>query len=124
MSLLDIVSEKYEAPVRGSKSAKSTESRLLDLKELKEPRPTRSELQERAGPDWEEVSSDPAKLKAFAELVLIMDMRRRGIVPEHYTATTECVGCGKVPIFEGVPQQVTGCPWCFNRLMNLPIPRM
>ena len=82
------------------------------------------ELRERAGPDWAEVSGDPAKLKAFAELVMITDMREKGIVPDHYTAVTECRGCGAVPIFEGVPPQVNGCPWCFNRLMNLPIPRI
>ncbi len=81
------------------------------------------ELQERAGPDWEEVSGDPVKLKAFAELVMITDMRHRGIVPDHYTAITECSGCGKVPIFEGCPPTVDACPWCFNRLRGLPMPR-
>ncbi len=37
------------------------------------------ELQERAGSDWEEISADPAKLKSIAELVMITDMRHRGL---------------------------------------------
>ncbi len=81
------------------------------------------ELQERAGPDWDEVSSDPAKLKSFAELVMITDMRHRGIVPDHYTATTNCKHCGPVPIFEGCWPESDGCPWCFNRLQGLPMPK-
>ncbi len=80
------------------------------------------ELQERAEQDWEEISTDPAKLKAFAELVLIEDMRHRGIVPDHYTATTHCKHCGPVPIFEGCWPESDGCPWCFNRLQGLPMP--
>ncbi len=81
------------------------------------------ELQERAGPDWDEVSADPAKLKSFAELVMITDMRHRGIVPDHYTATTNCKHCGPVPIFEGCWPESDGCPWCFNRLQGLPMPK-
>ena len=80
------------------------------------------ELQERAGSDWDEVSADPAKLKSFAELVMITDMRRRGIVPDDYTATTNCKHCGPVPIFEGTWPESDGCPWCFNRLQGLPTP--
>jgi len=56
-------------------------------------------LQERAEQDWQEISANPAKLKSFAELVMITDMRHRGIVPDHYTATTNCKHCGPVPIF-------------------------
>ncbi len=122
MSLLDIVEEKYGTPVRGSKGSKSTESPLPDLKDLKEPRPKRSELREVAGEDWAEISTDPAKLKAFAELVMITDMRHRGIVPDHYTATINCKHCGPVPIFEGCWPESDGCPWCFNRLRGLPMP--
>ncbi len=80
-------------------------------------------IREKAGDDWMEVSKDPAQLKAFADLVAISEMRERGIVPDHYSATTECRLCGPVPIFEGCPPEVGGCPWCFNRLKGLPIPR-
>ena len=57
MSLLDIVEEKYGTPVRGSKSSKSTQSPLRDLKLLKEPRPNRSELREGAGNDQADAPS-------------------------------------------------------------------
>ena len=81
-----------------------------------------AEVREQAGDDWQEIAGDPDKLKAFTELVMINDMRQRGIVPDHYTAMTKCSGCGTVPIFEGVPERVSGCPWCFNRLKGLPMP--
>jgi len=81
------------------------------------------EIQRKAGADWEEIANDPAQLKAFAELLMIAKMRERGIVPDHYTATTECEHCGPVPIFEGLPEKIKGCPWCFNRIKGLPIPR-
>ena len=80
-------------------------------------------IRKKAGDDWVEVSNDPAQLKAFADLLAVSEMRERGIVPDHYTATTECKHCGLVPIFEGCPSKINGCPWCFNRLKGLPIPR-
>ncbi len=80
------------------------------------------EIQRKAGADWDEIANDPAQLKAFAELLMIGEMRERGIVPDHYTAITECKYCGPVPIFEGLPETVKGCPWCFNRIDGLPMP--
>ncbi len=79
-------------------------------------------IREKAGDNWMEVSNDPEQLKAFADLLAIEDMRQRGIVPDHYTATTDCRHCGLVPIFEGLPEEVLGCPWCFNRIKGLPMP--
>ncbi len=114
MSLLDQALEKYaEVPVREVKNPVS---------EAKVSRSTQSELQERAGPDWEEISKSPEQLKALAELIMIEDMRHRGIVPDHYTATTNCKHCGPVPIFEGGWPESDGCPWCFNRIKGLPMP--
>ena len=75
-----------------------------------------------AGSDWEEISNDPQQLKAYFELLMIGDMRSKGIAPDHYTSITECIHCGPVPIFEGLPEKVAGCPWCFNRIEGLPIP--
>lgn len=60
---------------------------------------------------------------AFADLVAITEMREKGQVPAHYTATTKCRHCGPVPIFEGCPPKVDGCPWCLNRLAGRAIPR-
>ena len=65
----------------------------------------------------------PEEVSVAMEMVAITRMRLRGEVPDHYTATTECKGCGPVPIFEGLPNTIRGCPWCFNRLKGLPIPR-
>jgi len=78
------------------------------------------DIQKNADDDWAEVSADPAQLKAFTELLMIEKMRHQGIVPPHYTATTECATCGPVSIFAGVPDRVQGCPWCFNRIKGLP----
>ena len=79
-------------------------------------------IRKKAGDDWMEVSKDPAQLKAFGDWVAVSDMRERGIVPDHYSATAECRRCGPVPIFEGCPPEVLGCPWCFNRIKGLPMP--
>ena len=81
-------------------------------------------IRERAGKDWLEVSGDPEKLKTFADLLEIEDMRHRGIVPGHYTASTTCKHCGLVPIWNGCPSEVLGCPWCLNRHKGLPIPTL
>ena len=80
------------------------------------------EIKEKAGPDWQEIANDPTLLKTFTELLMIGEMRENGIAPDHYTAVTECMRCGPVPIFEGLPDKVEGCPWCMNRIRGLPIP--
>ena len=80
------------------------------------------ELKRHAGDDSEEVFNDPAQLVAFADSLAIVQIRELGKVPDHYTATIECIHCGPVPIFEGLPETVKGCPWCFNRIEGLPIP--
>ncbi len=134
MSALPIITEITDqgitARVEGDEVALSapkgtlTPEVLAKLKSMK-PELLRSlkELQERAEEDWEEISADSTKLKAFAELVMITDMRHRGIVPDHYTATIRCKHCGPVPIFEGCWPESDGCPWCFNRIKGLPVPK-
>ncbi len=57
------------------------------------------------------------------QMVVITEMRQKGIVPDHYTATTNCKHCGPVPIFEGCWPESDACPWCFNRLKRLPMPK-
>ena len=76
---------------------------------------TLAEIQDTAGPDWPEVETDPALFETVARSVVARRMRERGEVPAHYTAKTVCKHCGPVPIFEGTPERVEGCPWCFNR---------
>jgi len=75
-----------------------------------------SELEEAAGLDWPEVEADLELAQAFANAVQTRRMRERGKVPPHYTATTLCAGCGVVPNWEGAPEHVLACPWCFNRV--------
>ena len=82
-----------------------------------------NQIREKAGDDWLEVASDPEQLKTYADLLEIEDMRHRGIAPAHYISTTECKHCGPVPIWEFCPPEVLGCPWCFNRIKGLPIPK-
>ena len=71
---------------------------------------TLAKIKQKAGSDWDEIANDPEQLKAFAELLMIGEMREKGIVPDHYIAETKCEHCGTVPIWEGCPPQVNGCP--------------
>lgn len=64
-----------------------------------------------------------AERRAIVYCERIARDRKTGRVPDSYTATTWCRGCGTVPIFEGAPARVDACPWCFNRAKGLPIPR-
>ncbi len=82
------------------------------------------DLKQAAGPDWPEIENDPATLEALARSISIRRMRERGEVPPDYTATTVCRHCGPVPIYPGVAERVLGCPWCFNRVKGLPVPKV
>ena len=135
MSALPLISELADKGIRvrheGSNVVVSPENALTpDLVErIKDEKPILIKQLEKVrqdvgdtGNDWDEIGSDPEKLKNYYELLMIGEMREKGIAPDHYTATTECIHCGSVPIFEGVPEKVEGCPWCFNRLKGLPTP--
>ncbi len=84
---------------------------------------TLADLTLSAGLDWPEIENDPATLEALARAIQTRRMRERGEVPPHYTSTTSCAHCGPVPIFLGASERVLGCPWCFNRIRRLPVPR-
>lgn len=84
---------------------------------------TLADLKAVAGPDWSEVQHNPALLDALARALRTRRLRERGEVPAHYTAVTVCEHCGPVPIFQGVPEKVAGCPWCFNRIRGLTVPK-
>ena len=132
MSALTILSELSERGIkvtpRGENVTVSPKDALTpDLVErIKSEKPALlSELEKirrEAGNDWEEIAKDPKQLKAFCELLMIEDMRLKGVTPDHYTSTTTCKHCGPVPVWEGCPPEVNGCPWCFNRIKGLPIP--
>ncbi len=86
-------------------------------------RERRGELKVQAAGDWDEIKADIGKLLAFADLEAIRQIRESGNCPDTYTAKTTCRNCGEVPIFEGCPPQVNGCPWCLNRHAGLPMPK-
>ena len=131
MSALPLISELANNGIRvrpeGSNVVVSPEKALTPelLKRIKKEKPTLIRNLERirrdAGSDWDEIANDPQQLKSYFELLMIGDMRSKGVTPDHYTSTTECKHCGPVPIWEGCPPEVNGCPWCFNRIKGLPI---
>ena len=61
-------------------------------------------------------------LEALAHVVRATRMRAQGEIPPEWTSITSCRHCGPVPIWEGCPPDIQGCPWCFNRLAGQPIP--
>lgn len=61
--------------------------------------------------------------QALIRAIQTRRMRERGEVPSHYTEVTVCAHCGPIPIFSGVAERVVFCPWCFNRVAGLPVPR-
>ena len=81
------------------------------------------DLREVAGSDWDQVRANLALAESFANAVATRRMRERGKIPPDYTTVTECAGCGRVPIWAGVPDRVLACPWCFNRVQGRPIPQ-
>ena len=82
-----------------------------------------SELQELAGDDWQVLENDHGQLECFAHAVMTRRMRESGLRPPHYIQRSECDRCGPVWLWQGAPDNVSGCPWCFNRINNLMIPR-
>lgn len=62
--------------------------------------------------EWAELEADAALMAAARLALAFAEQRRRGIAPDHYTATTTCGRCGPVSIWPGAPAAVLGCPWC------------
>ncbi len=82
-----------------------------------------AEIQETAAIDWEWVKDDPDALNSLIRSIQTRYMRRDGVRPPHYTQACNCLHCGPVWLWQGVPSNVQGCPWCFNRIAGRPIPR-
>ena len=80
------------------------------------------ELRDLAAADWPTLEADPELLETFAHAVRTRRMREAGEIPPEYTQTVECAGCGPVLLWEGAPERVAACPWCFNRIRGLPVP--
>ena len=82
------------------------------------------------GSEWSELLENrnnelaDHEIPTAKEMIEINEMRERGIVPSHYTATTECKHCGPVPTWPGCAPKVGSCVWCFNRIRGLPMPNI
>lgn len=69
-----------------------------------------------------EVSPDPLPfLRSFAIASVWMDFRMDGIAPPTWDQLAHCNLCGPVLLWASI--RVAGCPWCWNRLHHIKIPR-
>ncbi len=81
-------------------------------------------LRNELGEDWQEVSQDPAQLKAAADSLMTEISRQQGEIPAHYTATVHCQNCNQdVPHFPVGDDTVGACVWCWTGQKCLPIPK-
>ncbi len=113
----------------------SGRSGFAPTKEVKKDEPTTNTLLGSPGSPSDDVLAETQRIaadepnlndderQALIRAIQTRRMRERGEVPPHYTSTTICQHCGPVPIFPGVGEQVEGCPWCFNRVRGLSVPR-
>jgi len=77
---------------------------------------------------WEAGELPGETLTAFARSLAQLQAMATGQVPSHYTTTATCRHCGPVWTWpeDGkirARPPVLSCPWCWNRLDRLPIPR-
>jgi len=88
------------------------ERRLFDF--------TLDEIKQAAGDDWNDIKGNKEILSVFASALRDGMKRRMGVIPEHYTQDMHCLNCGDVKLWEGCPEIVQGCPWCFvNKQQNI-----
>ena len=127
MSILEEVMQEYGISEMPEAPTDKTDKRVKSPRGLTDKADKRASVSSVS--EWSELLEnkneelEEHEIPVVIEMVAIMEMREKGIIPDHYTATTECIHCGPVPIFEGVPEKVEGCPWCMNRLRGLPIPK-
>lgn len=70
----------------------------------------------------EDVAACAGESDATLTTYLAVLARRRdmgnGVVPEGWTQTVTCRGCGPVPLWPECPSEVIACPWCAIRTGN------
>ena len=71
--------------------------------------------------DWRGGAIGDDTLAAFACSLVQRREMGQGKRPEHYTEKATCKHCG--PIWLWFSGDVLGCPWCWNRAADKPIPR-
>lgn len=64
-----------------------------------------------------------ATVAAYARALLCTAALRTGKAPRTWDEVRHCAGCGPVWLWHGAPLNVKACPWCWNRLAGLPVPR-
>ena len=71
--------------------------------------------------NWINSKTSTISLVNRAIIALARSEINQGNIPAYFTKRAVCALCGPVWLwFEG---NVAGCPWCVNRINNLPIPR-
>jgi len=127
MSILQQVIEEYGISENSISPTDKTDKRVKSPGALPDKTDKRASVSSVS--EWSEILKnengelEPEELPIAAKMVEIAEMREQGQIPNHYTSTTTCKHCGPVPIWDGCPPEVLGCPWCFNRHKGLPIPR-
>ena len=71
--------------------------------------------------NWNNSKTSTISLVNKAIIALARSEINQGNIPAYFTKRAVCALCGPVWLwFEG---NVAGCPWCVNRINDLPIPR-
>ncbi|MCG7867617.1 MAG: hypothetical protein JAY74_14810 [Candidatus Thiodiazotropha taylori] len=71
--------------------------------------------------NWRKGEISNETLAGFAKSLVQRRDMYQGKRPDHYTELATCKHCG--PIWLWFPGEVLGCPWCWNRVADKPIPR-
>ena len=86
---------------------------------------TAVELKEALAPedieDWREGKISSDMLATFVRSLVQRRDMNQGKRPDHYTERATCKHCG--PVWLWFSGEVLGCPWCWNRAADNPIPR-
>lgn len=86
-----------------------------------EPDEVRSLLSPEDIEDWHRGVIDTDTLTTFAQSQMQHRDMYQGRRPIHYVEHATCKQCG--PIWLWFSGEVEGCPWCWNRVADRPIPR-
>lgn len=71
--------------------------------------------------DWRNGEVSNNTFTAFARSLVQRREMDHGKRPAHYTVQATCKHCG--PVWLWFSGEVLGCPWCWNRVADRPIPR-
>ena len=86
---------------------------------------TPAEIREALSPedieDWQNGEMSNENLAAFASVLVQRREMDQGKRPGDFTKHATCKHCG--PVWLRFAGEVLGCPWCWNRARNRPIPR-